>query len=270
MAELTAGQETPMAMSEAEKRERSARKEQTAVQQAFEGRVDLAVQLAGIEAVRISKEENAAKRAVLAAQARKDLYTDLAQAQDQLEEKRAQIAQKRVQELQQEFDGLEKVSAGLFHTLFTKPQEFGKQLGGTIHEAVLKPVTEGLGGMVAGAIHPLIYGSDGKGGISGVFKGIFGGGKQDPIKAATDLNTAVTAQNSVAVASLTAVFAAAMGMGAPAIAAPTGIPGGISLPAISIPAAVAGVSTGAGSVGGKFNCVSFTGVQPSKLHEPDH
>ena len=66
--------------------------------------------------------------------------------------------------------------------------------------------------MVAGAIHPLIYGSDGKGGIAGVFKGIFGGGKQDPIKAATDLNTAVTAQNSVAIASLTAVFAAAMGM----------------------------------------------------------
>jgi hypothetical protein len=250
MAELTAGQETPMAMSEAEKRERSARKEQTAAQQAYQVRVDLAVQLAGIEAVRISKEENAAKRAVLAAQAQKGLYTDLAQAQDQFEEKRAQIAQKRVQELQQEIDGLQKVSSGLFHTLFTKPQEFGKQLAGTIREAVLKPITEGLGGMVAGAIHPLIYGSDGHGGIAGVFKGIFGAGKQDPIKAATDLNTAVTAQNSMAIASLTAVFAAAMGMGAPAIAAPTGIPGGISLPAISIPAAGgSSVSGGAGGTG---------------------
>src|ERR1039458_2341322 len=104
--------------------------------------------------------------------------------------------------------------------------------------------------MVAGAIHPLIYGSDGKGGVAGVFKGIFGGGKQDPIKAATDLNTAVTAQNSVAIASLTAVFAAAMGMGAPAIAAPTGIPGGISLPTISIPAAGGGsVSGGVGGTG---------------------
>jgi hypothetical protein len=250
MAELTAGQETPMAMSEAEKRERSARKEQTAAQQAYQVRVYLAVQLAGIEAVRISKEENAAKRAVLAAQAQKDLYTDLAQAQDQFEEKRAQIEQKRVQELQQEIDGLQKVSSGLFHTLFTRLQEFGKQLAGTIREAVLKPITEGLGGMVAGAIHPLIYGSDGQGGIAGVFKKIFGGGKQDPIKAATDLNTAVTAQNSVAIASLTAVFAAAMGMGAPAIAAPTGIPGGISLPAISIPAAGGGsVSDGVGGTG---------------------
>ena len=236
MAELTAGQETPMAMSEAERRERAARKEAAAAQQAYQARVDLALQLAGIETVRISKEENAAKRAVLAAQAQKDLYTELAQAQDQFEEKRAQIEQKRLQELQQEIDGLQKVSSGLFHTLFTKPQEFGKQLAGTIREAVLKPITEGLGGLVAGAIHPLIYGSDGQGGIAGIFKGIFGGGKQDPIKAATDMNTAVTAQNSVAIASLTAVFAAAMGIGAPAIAAPAGI----SLPTISIPVAGGG------------------------------
>jgi len=44
--------------------------------------------LAGIEAERISKEENAAKRSVLAAQAQKDLFTEIAQAQDQLEESR--------------------------------------------------------------------------------------------------------------------------------------------------------------------------------------
>ena len=155
----------------------------------------------------------------------------------------------KLMELQKrEMEEIQNKASGLFHTLFTKPQEFGKQLASTMKEAVLKPITEGLGGMVAGAIHPLIYGSDGQGGIAGVFKGIFGGGKQDPIKAATDLNTAVTAQNSVAIASLTAVFAAAMGMGAPAIAAPSGIPGGISLPVISIPAAAGGSASG--DVGG--------------------
>ena len=90
MAELTAGQETPMAMSEAEKREMAARKEEAAAQQAYQIRLDLAVQLAGIEAERISKEENAAKRSVLAAQAQKDLFTEIAQAQDQFEEKQAQ------------------------------------------------------------------------------------------------------------------------------------------------------------------------------------
>src|SRR5579885_3089161 len=145
-----------------------------------------------------------------------------------------------------EMDEIQNKATGLFHTLFTKPQDFGKQLGSTVKEAVLKPITEGLGGLVASAIHPLIYGSDGQGGIAGIFRGIFGGGKQDPLKAATDLNTAVTAQNSAAIASLTAVMAAVMGMGAPAIAAPGGIPGGISLPTISIPAQTGGVS---GSIG---------------------
>ena len=61
---------------------------------------------------------------------------------------------------------------------FTKPQDFPKQLGSTIHEAILKPVTEGLGGMVAKAVHPLIFGSDGQSGIAGAIKGVFGGGNR--------------------------------------------------------------------------------------------
>jgi hypothetical protein len=154
----------------------------------------------------------------------------------------------KLMELQKrEMEEIQNKAAGLFHTLFTKPQEFGKQLASTLKEAVLKPITEGLGGMMARAIHPLIYGADGQGGIAGVFKGIFGGGKQDPLQAATNLNTAVTAQNSVAIASLTAVFAAAMGMAAPAIAAPGGFGGGISVPALTMPAAA---GSGAAEVGG--------------------
>ncbi len=149
-----------------------------------------------------------------------------------------------------EMEEIQNKASGLFHTLFTKPQDFGKQLGSTVKEAVLKPITDGLGGLVAKAIHPLIYGSDGQGGFAGVFRGIFGGEKQDPMKIATDLNSAVTAQNSVALASLTAVFAAAMGMGGPAIAAPSGIPSGISVPAISIPAQTGGVS---GTVGASIS-----------------
>ncbi|HZV06994.1 MAG TPA: hypothetical protein VE999_18070, partial [Gemmataceae bacterium] len=136
-----------------------------------------------------------------------------------------------------EFDEVERTAQSLAHTLLTNPGDFGKQLASTLHEAILKPITEGIGSMMARAITPLIFGSDGQGGIAGIFRGIFGGGKQDPMKAATDLNTAVTAQNSAAIASLTAVMAAVMGMSAPAIAAPGGVPGGISLPTISIPAA---------------------------------
>jgi len=139
-----------------------------------------------------------------------------------------------------EMDEIQNKASGLFHTLFTKPQDFGKQLGSTLKEAMLKPITEGLGGLVAKAVQPIVSG------IGGIFNGIFGT-KQDPMKIATDLNTAVTAQNSVAIASLTAVMAAVMGMGAPAIAAPSGVPGGISLPAISVPAPAGGVAGIGGS-----------------------
>lgn len=144
-----------------------------------------------------------------------------------------------------QFEETQKVSAGLWNTLLTKPSDFPKQLGGTIHSAILKPITEGLGNMTAKVLDPIIHGSDGQGGIAGIFKGIFGGGKQDPIKASTDLNTTATMQNSAAVAALTAVFAGAMGMGVPAIAAPAGLPGGISIPAISAPA-IPGIGAGSG------------------------
>jgi len=215
MAELTAGQETPMAMSEAEKREMAARKEEAAAQQAYQIRLDLAVQLAGIEAERISKEENAAKRSVLAAQAQKDLFTEIAQAQDQLEEKEA-----------------------LFDVLFTKPKNFGKDLVNTIHTAVLKPVTETLGGMAANALHPIIYGADGQGGLAGIFKGSVGG-KQDPVRVSTDQNTTATMQNSAVMAALTAVLAAGLGVAAPSLQSRAGGAAGvlgISIPSISAPA----------------------------------
>jgi hypothetical protein len=202
---------------------------------AYRIRVDLAEQLAQIEVDRIVRESDHAKQMVMAAEAQKQLYTDLAAAQDELEEKRAEAARKHAEELQRQLDSIQKTSSGLIHTLFTKPQDFPKQLGSTVHEAILKPVTEGLGGIVAGVLHPIIYGSDGQGGISGALKGIFGGGKQDPMKTATDQNTVATAQNSAHVWALTATLAAFMGMSAPAVASPS-IPGmaGASMPAITM------------------------------------
>ena len=58
---------------------------------------------------------------------------------------------------------------------------------------------------------------------------------QEPVPFAIEMDTAVTAQNSAALATLTAILAGAMGLAPPAIAAPAGI-GGLSLPAISTPA----------------------------------
>ena len=114
-------------------------------EEAYRIRVDLAVQLAQIEVARIVREQDNAKRMVMAAEAQRQLYTDLAAAQDELEEKRAEAAQKTAEELQHQLDEIQKTTSGLLHTLFTKPQDFGKQLGNTIHEAILKPVTEGAG-----------------------------------------------------------------------------------------------------------------------------
>jgi hypothetical protein len=225
-------------------RRRASRQAKTAEtpEDAYRIRVDLAVQLAQIEVARIEREDNAARRMVLAAEAQKQLYTDLAQAQDELDEKRAEAERKHAEELHREVDEIQKTASGLLHTLFTKPSEFPKQLGTTIHEAVLKPVTEGLGGMIASAVHSLIYGSDGQGGLAAIFHGVFGGGKQDPVTVTAD-NTTATRQNSSAILMLTSVLAGFMGIGAPAMATPISIPGfsGLSLPSISAMAGGAGL-----------------------------
>jgi hypothetical protein len=208
-----------------------------AINATYQIRIDLAKQLAVVEANRISQQEKSALQAVEIATAQKDLQKAISEAQEESQMKMLELEKQRT-------DMLKKESEGLWNTLLTHPTQFGKQLAGTVHSAVLKPITEGLAGMTANVLKPVIYGSDGQSGIAGFFKGMFGGAKQDPMKMATDMNTAVTAQNSAALSVLTAILAGAMGMAAPAIAAPAGI-GGLSLPSISAPA----VST-PGGIGG--------------------
>ena len=192
------------------------------------------------------------------ANAEKTAANEVGQLRYAWEEKVAELQHQEEETLNQEIETLKRDSESLWNTLLTKPQEFGKRLGATIHAAVLKPITEGLSNVTANLLKPIIYGADGQGGIAGMFKGAFGG-KQDPMKVATDMNTAVTAQNSMAVATLTAVLSGVMGMAPPAMAAPAGI-GGLSLPAISAPAVSGGVAAsggygpliggGAGGIGG--------------------
>ena len=249
MAELTSGTDTSSAISQAQRQIDATRKEAEAAQKAFEIRIDLAIQLAEIEAGRISKEENEAKRAVLAAQAQKDLYTELAQAQDQFAEKQAQMQQKRQQEVQAQFDGLQKQAERLFDVLFTKPKNFGKDLLNTIQSSVLKPVTETLGGAAANILHPLIYGADGHSGLAGFFHGT----SKDPVRVSTDLNTAATMQNSTVMAGLTAILAASMGMAAPSISG-----GAAGVPAISIPS----ISAPSSSLPASLSLPFFGGSSP--------
>jgi hypothetical protein len=199
-----------------------------AIRETYQIRIDLAKQLAGIEAERISKEANAAKQM-------EDIARAQALVQKQVAEAQEEALMKQMELQKQQVDALKKDTEGLWHTLLTKPRDFGKQLGSTVHEAVIRPVAEGMSAVTANVLKPIIYGQDGAGGLAGVFRGAFGGGKTDPMKLATDMNTAVTSQNSMALAALTAIMAGAMGMAAPAVAAPAGI-AGISPPAISAPA----------------------------------
>src|SRR5208283_3852258 len=97
------------------------------------------------------------------------------------ENREAEDQERKVQALQQKTEGL-------LHTLFTKPGSFGAQLRGTVRDALLKPIEEGMGGMVASTISPIIYGSEGKGGIAGMFRGMLGTDQHNPVKVSTDLN----------------------------------------------------------------------------------
>ena len=212
-----------------------------AIRAAYQIRVELAKELAAVEAERILKETKGSEQMVLGAIALKELNRDLAEAQEE-------SLMKQLELQKQQMDTLKRESEGLWNTLLTQPRQFGKQLGDTIHGAVLRPITEGLAGMTANVLKPIIYGADGQSGIAGFFKGMFGGARQDPMKLATDMNTAVTAQNSAALATLTAILAGSLGMAAPAIAAPAGI-GGVSLPAISA-SSVAGAAGLVMSAGG--------------------
>ena len=161
---------------------------------------------------------------------------------EELAELQHKQADEQKQMLERQKKSIEEVTGKFLDSLFTKRQSFGKDLETALRGALMK----GFAGVISTAIQPLVYGSEGEGGIAGAFHGIFGGTEShDPVKIATDLNTAVTAQNSAAVGMLTAVVAASMGISAPSISAPaiSGI-GGVSIPNIAPGAPTAALSGG--------------------------
>jgi hypothetical protein len=118
----------------------------------------------------------------------------------EFEEKILELKKRQTEEVQRSI-------GPLIHTLFTKPQDFGKQFGATLHEAAMRPIEQGISGVVSRAISPAIYGADGQGGINGAFKTAFGGSShQDLLKGATDLNSAATEANTAAILSQTEAF----------------------------------------------------------------
>ena len=192
-------------------------------------RIKLATDLANLEMSRLSTRATDDEKAIAAANALREITKEMAAAQTELDDKRAAAERERLQQIEREKEQIQEASASLLRTLFTHPSGFMKQLGGTMEEAVLRPITEGMGAVIASVVHPITSG------IGGVFGNIFGGAKQDPMKTSTDQNTAVTVQNSAVIAALTAMLAGFAGVPAPAIAS-TGGGAGVSAPTISMPA----------------------------------
>jgi RNA polymerase sigma factor (sigma-70 family) len=143
------------------------------------------------------------QRAVAEKQAANEVGELRYQWEEKLAEVRKQAEEEEKKLIEKQEKSIEKVTDKLFDTLITKPKEFGKDLAKTIREELMKPITEGMSHMSANILQPAIYGEDGTGGLAGIFKGIFGGGKgSDPVKVSTDQNTVATVQNSAHVAAL--------------------------------------------------------------------
>ena len=129
-----------------------------------------------------------------------------------------ELANKAAELQEKQLKGLETKIGELYNTLFTHPTKFPQQLGETVKSATLKPITEGLAGMTAQFIYPLIYGPTGTGGLAGGMRGLFGGaGADTPVVQSTDLNTMATNQNTAALYTHAAVTATVSGGLAPGL-----------------------------------------------------
>ena len=114
------------------------------------------------------------------------------------------LAEEVAQKTREQFDSIKQTATSLWTTALEHPDKFGKQLQQTMHQAVMKPVAEGLGGLTAQVLQPIVYGADGKSGIAGMFKGTFGSFNKpvDPLGGALDSNAAATRQLTSAITDL--------------------------------------------------------------------
>lgn len=105
--------------------------------------------------------------------------------------------QTQMAELQKrQHDEIAKTSEGLYHTLFTNPGGFGRQLSTTMRNAAFHPIEQRLGNLTANFLQPII--------------GTAGG---DPIKVSTDLNTQATMANTAALYAHANAIAGGVGPG---------------------------------------------------------
>ncbi len=119
---------------------------------------------------------------VQAAEKADDIAVDNIKYAEELIKIQDRADQRHSDELQRQRESIAGTASDLFHTLFTHPSGFGKQLTSTLSDAALRPVTQGLGEMVAKSLHPVIFGETGTGGIAGALRSPFGGGGISDVK----------------------------------------------------------------------------------------
>jgi hypothetical protein len=142
-----------------------------------------------------------------------DYMRQVDEAQEKADQKHQEALDKQEKEQKEQLEKLNeavaKTTAGLYETLFTHPQDFGKKLRSTLQTKATTSAADYLGHMTANLLVP-------------------GGAKtKDPIES-TDINTQATLQNTQAVLQNTAHLAGVLGVQAPTV-------GGFgSLPSISI------------------------------------
>jgi hypothetical protein len=160
-----------------------------AITATYQIRMDLANRLSEIEAQRIVKEKDADQRRIQGAHLLADVRKEAAEAEQERSLKLMELEHQR-------YESLKKDTEGLWTTLLTHPDKFGKELGSTLHAAVIHPIAEGMAGLTAKVLQPVIYGQNGQGGIAGLFHGAFGGSGKKDIAVVTDRNTDATVENT--------------------------------------------------------------------------
>ncbi|HEY4364467.1 MAG TPA: hypothetical protein VGN17_26110 [Bryobacteraceae bacterium] len=63
-------------------------------------------------------------------------------------------------EQKRQLDEIKKTAEGLYHTLFTNPKAFNKQLTTTVRDAALKPIESGLASVTASFLQPVVFGKN--------------------------------------------------------------------------------------------------------------
>ncbi|HEY6272616.1 MAG TPA: transglycosylase SLT domain-containing protein [Terriglobales bacterium] len=152
--------------------------------------IKAAHELYDLKVKQIDLEEKGWQNELDHALAKHELDKELYRAQEESQLKLAEMQN-------QQIDTLKGKIEPLYNTLFTDPSKFGKQMTKTLQEAAIHPLVSGLSDLTAHALHPLMYGATGEGGLAGITGSFFhtGGNTLDKFLTPAGLRTTAEITN---------------------------------------------------------------------------